>query len=523
MGCGSSTSTTAQPGTTAASKPSKPSQEPTRQVAKDAKHETKPEPKTDAKAKPGAGPSAPPPSQATPSNPTSSDPEYESELQALGHAFARVSTSKKTFFLAAGADKSTFEICAVVGTTAETFHATLNREALASQKEATKLTWQVFFRTLRAMLRKASIKEGASAADPLTIAVPVEKGPALTFSLKPGGSPTAIQHRMILTPMLELYAKHKSGDDSSHTKIEVELTKKKVSVADSTSKLTTLQAEIEPLSTVSKQKQDQARSAREKVGELRRNIRRLKLAATGKNGTLYPDAPMIFLLHSPHSEEHYPAPHPANPELLSLVRERFGGEIATRSAGSEGMSLDRVMKILTRLDDWDFDVLGLHRELGGSTLCVTTYALLHKHGLVKQFNIDEKILVNFLTALESGYHPNPYHNAVHAADVLQIMHYIIGPGGLKQAINMTPQDCLACLLSAAIHDYDHPGLNNHFHIRTNAYLSFLYNERSILENHHLTQVFELFKNPKYNIFATLTFEQYKDVRDTMLEIVLNTV
>eukprot|EP01001_Neometanema_parovale_P006136 NODE_2514_length_1400_cov_108.516836_g2390_i0.p1 GENE.NODE_2514_length_1400_cov_108.516836_g2390_i0~~NODE_2514_length_1400_cov_108.516836_g2390_i0.p1 ORF type:complete len:296 (+),score=65.42 NODE_2514_length_1400_cov_108.516836_g2390_i0:332-1219(+) len=153
---------------------------------------------------------------------------------------------------------------------------------------------------------------------------------------------------------------------------------------------------------------------------------------------------------------------------------------------------------------------------------MTSYALLYKHGVVQHFKIPEQTLINFLQAVESGYHPNPYHNSTHAADVLQITHYIVEPGGLKDAIKMTPNDCLAALLSACIHDYDHPGFNNNFHIRTSAYLAILYNDRSVLENHHLAQVFDLVKNPKYNIFSEMTWEQFKDVRDTMLEMVLST-
>jgi hypothetical protein len=141
---------------------------------------------------------------------------------------------------------------------------------------------------------------------------------------------------------------------------------------------------------------------------------------------------------------------------------------------------------------------------------------------VQHFNIPEDVLVNFLMAIESGYHPNPYHNSTHAADVLQVTHFIISTGGMADSIKMTQEDVLAGLLSASIHDYDHPGFNNNFHCRINAYLATLYNDRSVLENHHLAQVFELMKQPKYNIFVSLTEDQRKDVRDTMTEMVLST-
>ena len=36
-------------------------------------------------------------------------------------------------------------------------------------------------------------------------------------------------------------------------------------------------------------------------------------------------------------------------------------------------------------------------------------------------------------------HPNPYHNSVHAADVMHIVHYILGPGELKDTAQLTDE------------------------------------------------------------------------------------
>ena len=43
------------------------------------------------------------------------------------------------------------------------------------------------------------------------------------------------------------------------------------------------------------------------------------------------------------------------------------------------------------------------------------------------------VLDNFLQRVEKGYkiHDNPYHNATHAADVTQTVHYIIMSAGLQ--------------------------------------------------------------------------------------------
>lgn len=44
---------------------------------------------------------------------------------------------------------------------------------------------------------------------------------------------------------------------------------------------------------------------------------------------------------------------------------------------------------------------------------------------------------NFLEAIESGYskHKNPYHNLIHAADVLQTTYHLLNNAGLMVNIS----------------------------------------------------------------------------------------
>ena len=42
----------------------------------------------------------------------------------------------------------------------------------------------------------------------------------------------------------------------------------------------------------------------------------------------------------------------------------------------------------------------------------------------------------------------------------------------------------AAIIAAAIHDVDHPGLNNNYLKKTSSKLAILYNDNSVLENHH---------------------------------------
>lgn len=106
--------------------------------------------------------------------------------------------------------------------------------------------------------------------------------------------------------------------------------------------------------------------------------------------------------------------------------------------------------------------------------------------------------------VQEDYHSdNPYHNAVHAADVTQAMYCFMrepkvrrakplsGFQGGRLAVvvvvvifllwfvaqlakSLTSCDLLLGLLAAATHDLDHPGVNQPFLIKTNHYLATLY-------------------------------------------------
>ena len=52
-------------------------------------------------------------------------------------------------------------------------------------------------------------------------------------------------------------------------------------------------------------------------------------------------------------------------------------------------------------------------------------------------------------------------------------------------------EVFAALIAAAVHDVDHPGKNNQFLIETGHELAILYNDNSVLENHHLAMAFRI--------------------------------
>ena len=87
--------------------------------------------------------------------------------------------------------------------------------------------------------------------------------------------------------------------------------------------------------------------------------------------------------------------------------------------------------------------------------------------------------------------------SLHVANVVQMMHMIMVHGGLLRRKVFDDLMTLACYIAAAIHDYEHGGVNNDFLIQTRDKLAVTYNDISPLENHHLAAAARLMGDPRY--------------------------
>lgn len=62
-------------------------------------------------------------------------------------------------------------------------------------------------------------------------------------------------------------------------------------------------------------------------------------------------------------------------------------------------------------------------------------------------------------------------------------------------------ETLAILTAAAIHDFEHPGVNNAFLSKLQDKIAIRYNDASVLENHHVAASFELMFSKTQNNWA----------------------
>ncbi|CAD6208668.1 GSCOCG00012751001-RA-CDS [Cotesia congregata] len=180
------------------------------------------------------------------------------------------------------------------------------------------------------------------------------------------------------------------------------------------------------------------------------------------------------------------------------------------------------MSLFQNLDDWSFDVFALDEVAQGSPLKCIGYYLLNRHGLIRKFKIPPQTLENFLTRIEEGYchHKNPYHNNLHATDVAQTMHYILYKTGFMNWL--TELEIFAAFIAAIIHDYEHTGTTNNFHVMAGSDTALLYNDRAVLENHHVSATFRILKEDELNIIHNFSKEDYREFRSLVIDMVLAT-
>ena len=183
---------------------------------------------------------------------------------------------------------------------------------------------------------------------------------------------------------------------------------------------------------------------------------------------------------------------------------------------------DDVLRILQdRLLAWsDFPLAQLHELSGGNSLLLVSWFAMHRSGLVSSFGINGEKLLAFLQEVQGLYRENPYHCAMHAADVTQGTYSLMSSCSLFQSL--PPIEALALLVSAIVHDVDHPGVNNMFLVNSEDALALAYNDTSVLENHHLVTAFTLLKRPELQWTSVLSPANKAMLRKCMIKNILHT-
>jgi hypothetical protein len=171
--------------------------------------------------------------------------------------------------------------------------------------------------------------------------------------------------------------------------------------------------------------------------------------------------------------------------------------------------------------NWDFDLCQLEK-LTKSPLRVMTMNCMTKLDLMHKIDFDESKLACFMNEIEKSYPKNPYHNAMHATDIVQATYHFCTVGRLLDATGISHLSTAALIIAAAIHDVNHIGVTNQFLVTTSAHLAIEYNDRSPLENMHLATAFGMMNKQSLNFMERLAPCIQKDIRRLIIAIVLAT-
>ncbi|XP_070988192.1 3',5'-cyclic-AMP phosphodiesterase 4B-like [Oncorhynchus clarkii lewisi] len=182
---------------------------------------------------------------------------------------------------------------------------------------------------------------------------------------------------------------------------------------------------------------------------------------------------------------------------------------------------DLLSKDLEDINKWGLNIFRVAEHSHNRPLTCTMYTIFQERDLMKTFKIPADTFVTFMLTLEAHYHADvEYHNSLHAADVAQSTHILLATPALDAVF--TDLEILAAIFAAAIHDVDHPGVSNQFLINTNSELALMYNDESVLENHHLAVGFKLLQEDNCDIFQNLTKKQRQSLRRMVIDMVLAT-
>ncbi|XP_046708708.1 cAMP-specific 3',5'-cyclic phosphodiesterase 4B [Silurus meridionalis] len=182
---------------------------------------------------------------------------------------------------------------------------------------------------------------------------------------------------------------------------------------------------------------------------------------------------------------------------------------------------DLLAKDLENINKWGLNIFRIAEHSHQRPLTCVMYAIFQERDLMKTFKIPMDTFVTYIMTLEDHYHSDmAYHNSLHAADVAQSTHILLSTPALEAVF--TDLEILAAIFAAAIHDVDHPGVSNQFLINTNSELALMYNDESVLENHHLAVGFKLLQGENCDIFQNLSKKQKQNLRKMVIDMVLAT-
>jgi hypothetical protein len=145
------------------------------------------------------------------------------------------------------------------------------------------------------------------------------------------------------------------------------------------------------------------------------------------------------------------------------------------------------------------------------------------HSTDIDLTIDGVKLINYIRLIQDGYQDTPYHNRIHAADVVQTLNSLLQMAALR--FPFEKEDLFLLLVSAVVHDVKHPGRNNAFQVNSFSDLALQWNDISVLESEHVSYAWKSMLKDKECLFlcnADKDTSKLHAVRKKIIDAVLHT-
>ena len=193
--------------------------------------------------------------------------------------------------------------------------------------------------------------------------------------------------------------------------------------------------------------------------------------------------------------------------------------------GTESNLLNHYMSSINSIRNIDFDIFEFKKEFNLNNhdlMNIISTQIFDSFGLFEDEIVDNSKFAGFIKTVANQYNNNPYHNAIHATDVLQTTSIILLKGDVKDKKVFDDFEIASMLIAGIIHDLGHPGTSNLYQINKGTKLALKYNDRSPLENMHCYKGFKILMKNEYNILCNLNIIEFKMVRLHMIDMILNT-
>jgi len=180
-------------------------------------------------------------------------------------------------------------------------------------------------------------------------------------------------------------------------------------------------------------------------------------------------------------------------------------------------------ELAARLNEWDFDIFTVPYD----ELPTIVYSALVMHPAISDASskLDLSKLWRYTCEIAARYHLRPFHNFRHAVDVVLASSYLVRviqrdhAGPFEDPLNIA-----ALLVSALVHDTNHPGVMNTYLVATKHPIAAALGEapKAVLETHHAAVAIALLERPELDFLSNLEAAERLRFIGLVRENVLNT-